>query len=254
MKLTLSIKTLFRSPTRTILTFVLLFVVSFAFFMRMGEYAITRREINAAAKQYRGLGTAEAAPVGDMIDYEMKTSKAGSPYFIATDPKIAEAYPSEYSEEEWAEQITQIRYAPIIREQIESILGLPQISHADLRYMTSGISYDYHRRDEGMSFYDYTARCVVEATLTELQFSGGAGYRNSSTDAYERSNRLLLDDLNILTGNEQLIFGLVDTDGYMIVDAQAAKETSHKTTGWVTDGGFIGRMSYRFTPNYVYDT
>ena len=44
-----SIKTVLRSPVRTILTFVLLGGVTFAFFSQTVEYAVTAREFNNAA-------------------------------------------------------------------------------------------------------------------------------------------------------------------------------------------------------------
>ena len=62
MKLSLSIKVLFRSPARTILTFVLLGVVMFALFSQSAEYAVTAREFDKAAKEYCGIGAIEAAP------------------------------------------------------------------------------------------------------------------------------------------------------------------------------------------------
>ena len=53
MKISLSFEMLFRSPVRTILTFILLGIVSFALFMQISEYAVTSREFNNAAAQYR---------------------------------------------------------------------------------------------------------------------------------------------------------------------------------------------------------
>jgi len=59
MKASLPFKTLFRSPVKTALTFVLLAAVSFAFFTCMAEYAVTSREFKNAALQYRGVDAAE---------------------------------------------------------------------------------------------------------------------------------------------------------------------------------------------------
>ena len=67
MGASLSLMTLFRSPARTILTFVLLGVASFALFMQVGEYVVTRREINNAAALYRGVGIVETA-LPDEVD------------------------------------------------------------------------------------------------------------------------------------------------------------------------------------------
>ena len=62
MRLSLSLKTLHRSPVRTLLTFVLLGVVTFAFFSQVAEYAIITREFNNAAEQYIGVAAVEIEP------------------------------------------------------------------------------------------------------------------------------------------------------------------------------------------------
>ena len=65
MRPALAMISLFRSPARTALTFILLCLVSFAFFTQISSYAVTRREFNHAAQLYRGVGAAEIGSRGE---------------------------------------------------------------------------------------------------------------------------------------------------------------------------------------------
>ena len=62
VKLSLTIKTLYRSPVRTALTFALLGAVTFVFFSQVAEYAIMAREFDNAAQRYPKTGSAEIKP------------------------------------------------------------------------------------------------------------------------------------------------------------------------------------------------
>lgn len=62
-----TIKTLVRTPVRTLLVFVLLAAASFACLSRAGEYYITSREIDRLADQYVSTGYLEAIHPGEMI-------------------------------------------------------------------------------------------------------------------------------------------------------------------------------------------
>ena len=61
MKVTLSLKTLYRSPVRMILTFILLVAVTFTLFSQVLEHAVTVREIDKAAQAYDGVGAVEVS-------------------------------------------------------------------------------------------------------------------------------------------------------------------------------------------------
>jgi hypothetical protein len=110
MRPLLSLKTLFRSPVRTLLTFILLGVVTFAFFSQTAEYAVTAREFNSAAEQYVGVGTAEITPPPESGDF-------GTPQYINADPRIAQLYPEERRDK----YLNELRYQPLTREQISKI-------------------------------------------------------------------------------------------------------------------------------------
>ncbi len=95
MRAVLSMKTLIRSPVRTILSLILLGVVSFAFFSRTAEYAVTVREMNSAAGEYRGVGSAEVSPAlaPQALDLSAPRLDTSDPYYVNADPRIARLYP-----------------------------------------------------------------------------------------------------------------------------------------------------------------
>ncbi|MCL1805910.1 MAG: hypothetical protein FWG28_07945 [Clostridiales bacterium] len=84
MRSMLSMKTMFRSPARMILTIVLLGLASFAFFVQVGGYAVTRRELNNAALEYRAVGFAETTPPSIQL--------VKAPFYIYADPRISGSY------------------------------------------------------------------------------------------------------------------------------------------------------------------
>ena len=191
MRTTVSLKTLFRSPVRTILTFVLFGVVSFAFIVQVSEYAITKREINNAALLYRGVGTVEIKPP---IEQDVRT-----PFYIVTDQRISAEYTKEekefiYSVDSGAEthfRHDEISYQPLTRGQITAISSLPYIAVADTRYMTAGVSDVYLRRFEDRNYWPYTNRIIVEATLEEVRISKQP----------DSPNDLFLSDTKVLAGH-----------------------------------------------------
>ncbi len=146
-----SIKTLYRSPVKTLLTFILLSVVTFAFFSQTAEYAVTSREFNSATRQYCGIGAAEISPPVD--------SHPESPNYIFADPRMSQSY-SEADKEFYST----LPYTPLTQEQISAISALPYITSTDTRYMTAGVSDTFFRLDEE-DFYNYSLRCVIEGTL-----------------------------------------------------------------------------------------
>ena len=159
MKPLLILKTIFRTPLKSLLTFILLSLVMFSLITRVAEYSIIEREIKNAAKEYQGIGTSEIS--------EAKESFPQTHSYIKTDPRL---------KEESIDKLQQFhfyttRYEPLTREQIASVLELPYITDYDTRYMTAGISDKYYRLDEGIDYYNYTARHIIEATLSDVEYN-----------------------------------------------------------------------------------
>jgi len=85
MKPSLSLKTLYRSPVRTVLTFILLAAVTFTLFSQVLEHAVTVREIDKAAEQYDGVGAVEVSPVKNALFGSLYTEV---PHTILNDERV----------------------------------------------------------------------------------------------------------------------------------------------------------------------
>jgi ABC-type antimicrobial peptide transport system permease subunit len=221
MRQYIPVKTLLRSPLKTLLTFLLLASVTFALFSRVAEYSITSREINKAAKEYCGVGSVEITAASE--------SYPGSPFYIYADPRIL---PDSHNEES-KYYFNNYRYQPLSRAQIDSILELPYISSSSVRYMTAGVSDKYYRLDEGREYYNYTARYVVEGTLSEIKCN--VLYAGKS------NNELTLSDCTLLAGDPTYM----PQSNILTFHAYSKNEGSF---------GSGSRIVIMYDDNYIYDT
>ena len=139
-----ALKALYRSPVRTLLTFILLAVVSFEFFTQTAEHTVTAREITNAAGQYRGVGAVE-------IDAPNPASPLES-----------------YDTEDDGAYLHQ--YQPLTQEQIDAVSALPYISSSDARCMTAGVSDDFRRMFERGTVSDFMGRCIIQGTLSYINY------------------------------------------------------------------------------------
>jgi len=251
MRTTVSLKTLLRSPARTILTFILLGLVSFAFFTQVSGYVVTRRELNNAALLYRGVGIAETSTpsIGDIR----------APFYIEADPRISENYvetekvfyyPNLLRTDYYRYTLDEIRYQPLTRNQIAAISGLPYIEVSDTRYMTAGVSDEYFRLDEGLAYFPYTGRCIVEGTIREIKV---APPPPNTPDPLEliSYNRLILDDCVFLAGHcpyeDQVDEGIIQ------IHALCQAPITTYSCGWydpMRDYSFV-KPEYRYDTEYI---
>ena len=201
MKPLLLLKTIFRTPLKSLLTFILLSLVMFSLITRVAEYSIIEREIKNAAKGYQGIGTVEIS--------EAKESFPRTHSYIKTDPRL---------KEESIDKLQQFHfyttsYEPLTREQIASVLELPYITAYDTRYMTAGISDKYYRLDEGIDYYNYTARHIIEATLSDVDYN----VINNGIYFYKmnlNNPKLIAGNPNHLSGNTEIeVIGYANTPG-----------------------------------------
>ena len=148
MRISLSLKTLLRTPLKALLTVLLLAVASFALFSRVSEYAITTREMERATSYYTGIGYLDTG-----VPYTAGQNEYSHSYIRFYEPVISP--PS------------------IIDAQIKAIESLPYVTTTDTRYMTTGISDSYNRLDlSNDPSYNYTTRFIMEGTFdnyTETQ-------------------------------------------------------------------------------------
>ncbi len=189
MKAKQSLKTLYRSPVRMILTFILLVAVTFTLFSQVLEQAITVREIDKAAEQYDGVGAVEVSPFEKSMRYYWK-GDPGRPMYIYTDPRV----PVSSYDKDFQELLRSSSYEHLNQEQIDAISALPYITSVDTRYMTAGVSNKYTRAAEGRNYYDYNDICIIEATLEYVTLIEDQPDLGSF-------NRLQLSDCEIIAGD-----------------------------------------------------
>lgn len=212
-------KQLLRTPLKTAITFLLLFLTVFALSARILEFRETHYKIRAAAEVYRGIGWAEISPA--------EAPAVHMPFYMQADPRMPKSSGIE---------VTQ--YAPLSMKQIRSIVEAPEISSYDLRVMTAGVSDRYYRLDEGKHYYNYTNRLVVEATLTDVEY----GNRYNGVEITELS----LSDCVLLAGNPN---DFLERENIK-VQSRGEKIPSHQ------NGGFwnVLRASVLYDDTFEYDS
>jgi len=141
-----------RSPIRTLLIFILLVLVSFTFFSQAAEYALTVRELKKTATLYHGTGSIEAAPPSVPIH-----ASTGYPIHLKLDSTSTDLYKL------------------LSGEQVAAVSALKHVTSTDVRYMTAGVSEKYYRLDDGTYCFNFSMRCVVEATVFKEKLSYGYG-------------------------------------------------------------------------------
>ncbi len=178
MKAKISLKTLYRSPVRTVLTFILLAAVTFALFSQILEYSVAKREMEKMVALYDGVINVESG-IFDMEGNEL-------PAYMYRDKRV----PQGIMPDETMEEYRKLGFEPMTAEEIETLSALPYVTYTDTRYMTAGVT-EFRRIDEGTMYYDYTNICVVEGTVrfynatqralavTDLELVGGEPIKNS---------------------------------------------------------------------------
>ena len=169
MKRSLALKTLLRSPGKTLFTFLLIAVLTFSLFIQLAEYQTTKREFEKNIDLYRGTGYVEKAPA-TFAGYK----KLRYPYYIATDPRVAEA-------DTGLPDFSGYDYPSLTADEVETLDGLDYISATHRRYMTAGRSA-YPRLRDDIKLWDSNSLAIVEGTLQEFTYAWMLG------DVYQRRN------------------------------------------------------------------
>ncbi len=121
MQKSLTLKTLLRSPLKTILTFLLIAASSFALFSRVTDYAVTIRETAKAKGFYHGV----AALDNTVPDMEMEWFDSSG---------FRQSIVQEVEDKPWP-----------TKEQLAEFTSLPGVTLEDTRYMTAGLMDQYKR-------------------------------------------------------------------------------------------------------------
>lgn len=169
MRKSLALKTLLRSPVKTLLTFLLIASASFAFFSRVTDYAITSREVTNAKSFYHGVAALDnSVPFMDL--------SVGGGYGIGYKPKN-KPWPGD--------------------EQIGKFTSLPGVTLADTRYMTAGMVEDYKRLPNKDYSDNHVGHFVLEGTYV--------GYKD--VEGAEDMIELVFDEVTVFAGEVNLVPG-----------------------------------------------
>ncbi len=152
---------------KTILTFLLIAVASFALFSRITDYAITTREAAKAESFYNGVAALDNT-VPDMLYIEQIEGSVtyGRGYGVDNKP-----WPT--------------------KEELKELSSLPGVVIADTRYMTAGLVEDYKRLADEDDIRSKLGRFVLEGVY--------AGCENISNSQEEIN--LLFDHVTVLAGD-----------------------------------------------------
>lgn len=169
MRTILSIKMLFRSPIKTIVTLLLLTAISFMLLSRVYEYAVTAREYKSIENTYQGIGTIEVSP----------PEKIGvdGPMFLTSNH-----YNPDSPDGTWED----MRYQGLPEEVMARIAALPYVTAVDTRYMTAGISDTYYRLDDRKTYYNYTQTIILEGTLKSWNTKSLSDRDESTAQYFDR--------------------------------------------------------------------
>lgn len=171
MRKSIALKSLLRSPMKTLLTFLLIAAASFALFSRITDCAVTMREMTAARSVYHGVVALDnTVPDRIVIEY---TQTGGT---AAVDKVDDKPWPTEV--------------------QLKEFSSLSGVTLADMRYMTAGRIGDYKRLvdEDGLGS---AADFVLEGTYT--------GYEDILDE--ESEINLNFEDITVLAGGMELDAG-----------------------------------------------
>ena len=139
MKPSTHLKSLYRSPLRSLLSLLLLAAAAFLFLYNLSEYSVAEGEYREAKAQYEGVLTVEEQPVPDytdnLRDYFLLSDETnpGNTYGMLDD--------SDYHQKS------------LNHDLIDTLGALPHISRVERRYLTAGISSDYVRLDTDTHYF-----------------------------------------------------------------------------------------------------
>ena len=204
MKSSLWIKTLFRSPVRTIVTWVLLLAAAFQFTLSLTDYLSTRKGLEEAKERMKGALSLEHAPG---LNPNSPGNSSHFNLFLMTDPTAAGTGMPIFPAENYHPQ-------NITSDELEVLAAIPGVDGIEVRTMTAGVS-DYLRPDVEFHEYCYEARLVLEATIAAVEqesFFQNDIVRLAIKGIDQNQSCLLhLEDVRVLGGNEAML--PLETDG-----------------------------------------
>ncbi len=189
MKFVTHLKSLYRSPLRSLLSLMLLAAAAFLFLYNLSEYSAAEGEYREAKAHYEGVLTVEERPVPDYTDNLRD-------YFLLTD----ETNPGNtYGMLE----ASNFHQKSLEDDLIETLGALPHISRVEKRYLTAGVSPAYARLDTDTHYFPYYARAVLAATVKYHMTE----YTTDSRDQVASWETVVLEDVEVLGGDPAWLEG-----------------------------------------------
>ena len=221
MKHVLWLKSLFRSPVRTIVTWVLLLAAAFQFTLSLTDYLSTQRGLTDAKERMKGVLSLEHFPA-----FPGKSSTFG--LFLYTDPTASETGIEDY---QWG------NYHPqrITVDELDSLTAIPGVVGFESRGMTAGIS-KYTRPDSDIREFLYEGRLILEATVGKREPVGDAymvvAPNMSEGCDTEASCIMTLEDICVLGGNQDALPLEKDGSGRLLILAIDEKMRDETGEWW----------------------
>ena len=220
------LKSIYRSPLKTVVTLLLLAAAAFLFLYNLGEYAVSDREYREARDKYEGVLTVEEAPVSARL-------AMFNDFFLITDPTNPGRTFGEVSYETY-------HHESLHADTLETLSALPYISRTERRYMTAGVSPDYVRLDTDQHLFYYAGRCILVATVdkyvrnitAEQEIVNGA-YKYEPQVAIGGFQYILLRDAEMLAGREEW---LQNGESAPVINQTFMRDDTrdvYTMTGWV---------------------
>ena len=189
------LKSLVRSPLKTILTFILLGVTAFFFVYNLSTYVSQQKTAKEVEEGTFGVLTAENVP-----PKYMENPLYG--YFPLTDPTIPGTTVGTRTYDDCHQQ-------PFTEEEASALASLPYVTTADRRYMTAGVSEDYLRLYNYPAYYGCQDRVILEGTVAANEKDEFHSQPYSDVDAgayYQRyepegTRSVWLTDVKLLSGD-----------------------------------------------------
>ncbi len=256
MKLGIHLKSLYRSPLKTVLTLLLLAAAAFLFLYNLSEYSVADREYREARNQYEGVLTVEEHPVPD---------QSGSlEFFLLTDEtgRIGN-YGTALTEGDLDLTYENYHQQSLEEDLIEKLGSLPHISRVERRYLTAGVSPDHTRLDTDLTYYPYNYRCVLTATVRSRFFSSVHDTEPWKTfrkmfDSLESVEWMELEDVELLAGNQDWLMDPAFKKPYAehVMYLQTVKEeyrgSEMKTYVIRMERSKYARLAMQTTENHVF--
>ena len=189
MRFVTHLKSLYRSPLRSLLSLLLLAAAAFLFLYNLSEYSAAEGEYREAKAHYEGVLTVEERPVPDytdnLRDYFLLSDETnpGNTYGMLDD--------SDYHQKS------------LEADLIETLGALPHISRVEKRYLTAGVSSAYVRLDTDTHYFPYFARAVLTATVKYHMCE----YTTDSRDQVASWETVVLEDVEVLGGDPAWLEG-----------------------------------------------